>query len=73
MHAATHVENNIDSTVEVTSCSQNAGKKTSGIECFCDIWLYLSTYKSQVAFMGLDFEYDKPKMNAVLRVMIVEP
>ena len=27
VHAATHVENNIDSRVEVTSCSKNKQKK----------------------------------------------
>ena len=31
---------------------------------------YVSVYRSQIAFMGLDFEADKPKMNAELRVMM---
>ena len=33
---------------------------------------YISAYKSQIAFMGLDLEADKPRMNAQLRVMMVE-
>ena len=33
---------------------------------------YISAYKSQMAFMGLDFEADKPGMNAELRVMIAD-
>ena len=33
----------------------------------------ISAYKSQMAFMGLDFEADKPRMNAEeLRVMMAE-
>ena len=41
------------------------------MECFyvCD---YISAYKSQMAFMGLDFEDDKPRMNAELTVMMAE-
>ena len=33
---------------------------------------YISVYKSQMAFMGLDFEADKPRMKAELRVMMAE-
>ena len=33
---------------------------------------YVSAYKSQMAFMRLDLEIDKPRMNAELRVMMVE-
>ena len=33
---------------------------------------YISAYKSQMAFMGLDFESDKPRRKAELRVMIAE-
>ena len=33
---------------------------------------YISVYKSQMAFMGLDFEADKPKMKAELRVVMAE-
>ena len=29
---------------------------------------YISAYKSQMTFMGLDYEADKPIMNAELRV-----
>ena len=28
---------------------------------------YISAYKSQIAFMGLDFEADKPRMKAEFR------
>ena len=31
---------------------------------------YISAYKSQMAFVGLGFQADKPRMNAELRVMI---
>ena len=56
---------------EVTSCSKDKRKKT------CFRWSpfmidYISTYKSQMAFMGLDFESDKPIMKAELTVMIAE-
>ena len=33
---------------------------------------YVSAYKSQITFMRLDLEVDKPRMNAELRVMMVE-
>ena len=33
---------------------------------------YISAYKSQMTFMKLDFEADKPGMNSELREMIVE-
>ena len=33
---------------------------------------YISANKSQMAFMGLDFESDKPRMKAELRVMMFE-
>ena len=33
---------------------------------------YISAYRSQMAFMGLDFEGDKPRMNAELRTMMAE-
>ena len=32
---------------------------------------YISTYKSQMALMGLDFEANKPRMNAELRVIMM--
>ena len=31
---------------------------------------YISSYKSQMAFMGLDFEANQPRMNAKLSVMM---
>ena len=33
---------------------------------------YISTYKSEVAFMGLDLEADKLRINAELKVMMAE-
>ena len=32
----------------------------------------MSAYKSQMAFMGLDLEVDKPRLNAELTVMMAE-
>ena len=59
------------SEVEGTSCSKDNRKKT------CFRWSlfmidYISAYKSQMAFMRLDFEYDKPRMEAELRVKMAE-
>ena len=31
---------------------------------------YILVYKSQMAFMGLDFEADKPRLNAELRIVM---
>ena len=31
---------------------------------------YILAYKSQMAFMGLDFEANKPRMNAELRILM---
>ena len=64
-------ENNMGSEVEATSCSKNKRKKT------CFRWSlfmidYISAYKSQMAFMELDFESDKPRKKAELRVMMAE-
>ena len=33
---------------------------------------HISAYKSQMTFMGLDFEAHKPRMNAELRVIMTE-
>ena len=33
---------------------------------------YISAYRSQIAFLGLDFEANKPRMNAELRVMMAK-
>ena len=33
---------------------------------------YISAYRSQMVFMGLDFEIDQPIMSAELRLMISE-
>ena len=64
-------ENNMSSEVEATFCSKDKRKK------MCFRWRpfmidYISAYKSQMAFMGLDFESDKPRMEAKLRVMMAE-
>ena len=58
------------SEVEATSCSKKE-KKT------CFRWSpfmidFISAYKSQMAFMGLDLESDKPRMKAELRLMMSE-
>ena len=53
--AATHAENKMGSEVEVTSCSNDKGGKT----CFrwnASMIDYISTYKSQMAFMELDLK-----------------
>ena len=61
----------MSSEVETTSRGKDKRKKT----CFrlspfmID---YISAYKSQMAFMRLDFEYDKPRMEAELRVKMAE-
>ena len=56
---------------DATFCSKGNRKKT------CFRWSpfmldYISAYRSQIAFMGLDFESDKPRMEAELRVMMPE-
>ena len=33
---------------------------------------YISAYRSQIAFLGLDFEANKPRVNADLRVMMAK-
>ena len=33
---------------------------------------YISACRSQIAFLGLDFEANKPRMNADLRVMMAK-
>ena len=56
---------------EVTFCSKDKGEKT------CFRWSafminYISAYKLQMIFMGLDFETDKLRIKAELRVMMAE-
>ena len=49
------------SEVQATSCSKGKWRKT----CFSwSVFMvdYISAYKSQMAFTGLDFEADKPRM-----------
>ena len=33
---------------------------------------YISAYKSRLAFMGLNLEFDEPGMNAELRLLMAE-
>ena len=60
------------SEVEVFSCSKDKGGKRVLDGVFLCFYDYISAYKSQMAFMGLDFEDDKPRMNAELTVMMAE-
>ena len=55
----------------VTSFNKDKGKKT------CVRWSffmidYISAYRSQMAFLWLDFESDKPRVNAELRIKKAE-
>ena len=57
------------SEVKVTSCSKDKGGKA----CFrlsAFMIDYIAAYKSQMTFMGLDFEADKPRIKTELRVML---
>ena len=70
-NGACRKKNNMGSEMEVTSCSEDKGKET------CFRWTafmrdYISAYKSQMAFMELDFVLDGPRMKAILRVMTAE-
>ena len=56
--------------VEVTSCSNEKGNTCFRKSAF--MIDYISAYKSQVVFMGLDFEADKSRMKGELRVMMNE-
>ena len=57
----------MSSEVEVISCSKSKGKK-------CLKWsAFMIDYISAIsAFLGLDFEANKPRMNADVRVMMAE-
>ena len=66
----THVEINIGSEVEVTFCSKDKGKKS------CFGWSafmidFISAYKSQIPFMGLDFEADTAKNTVISTDFVV--
>ena len=55
--------------MELTFCGKNKGKK------MCFRWRAfmindISAYKSQMTFMGLNFEADKLKIKSELRVMM---
>ena len=57
--------------VEITSCSFYKEKKT----CFRrSVFMidYISAYNSQLAFMELDSEADKPRVKAELRVIMTD-
>ena len=57
--------------VKVTFCSKNKGKKRvlDGVVFMAN---YISAYKSQMTFMGLDCEAEKLRIKAELRVMMAE-
>ena len=59
------------SEVEGISCSKDKRKKTR-FRWSPFMIDYISAYKSQMAFIGLDFESNKPRMKAELRVMMAE-
>ena len=66
-----HVENNIGSEVEVISSNKDKERQP----CFrwsAFIIDCISAYKSQMAFMELDFETSKRKMDAELKVIVAE-
>ena len=55
--------------MKVTSFSTDKGGKA----CFrlsAFMIDYIAAYKSQMTFMGLDFEADKPRIKTELRVML---
>ena len=56
--------------MEVTSCSKVKEKIRFRWSAF--MINHISAYKSQMVFMGLDIEVDKPNVNAELRVMMSE-
>ena len=64
-------EDNMGSEKQATFCGKDKRTKT----CFrwgaCMI-NYISAYKSQMTIMGLDFEADKLRTKAELRVMVAE-
>ena len=60
----------MSSEVEVISCSKDKGKKCLRWSAF--MIDYISAYRSQIAFLGLDFEANKPRINADLRVMMAK-
>ena len=51
----------MDSTVQVISCSKRKGKKPY-FRWRAFMMNCISTYKSQRAYMELDFEADKPRI-----------
>ena len=55
----------------VTSCSKDKGRKTC-VRLSTFMIDYISAYRLQMAFMWLDFQFDKPKVNVELRVMMAE-
>ena len=58
------------SEMEVTSCSKEKEKTFFRWNAF--VKDYISANKSQMTFMELSFEVDKPRMKAELRVMMAE-
>ena len=58
------------SEVKIIACNKDKGK--AGFRWIAFMLDQISDYKSQIAFMGLDFECDQPRMNAELGVMMPE-
>ena len=56
------LKSNIGLEVEVTSFRKDKGKTYFRWSVF--MIDYISAYKSQIVFIGLDLEADKPSMNA---------
>ena len=70
VHAVTDVDYNMGSEVEVILCRKYKGKS-------CFRWSalmkdYISAYKSEMAFVGLNFKEDQPSLNAKLRAIMAE-
>ena len=60
VHAATQVENNMGSEVEVNSCRKDKSRVLGGWSAF--MIDYISAYKPQMVFLGLDLEVDEPQV-----------
>ena len=58
------------SEVRIIACNKDKGKP--GFRWNAFMLDQISGFKSEIAFMGLDFECDKPRMNAELGVMMPE-
>ena len=76
VHDATHVENNMDWITFRSESNflhqKKIGKKTLWFRSSDFMVDYISAYKLQMNFLGLNFQDGKPRMNAELRVMMAE-